>query len=234
MILGVNEIDACILLVEDDAPLAAMIAEYLSGHGFRVGIEPRGDTAVARILAEKPDLVILDLALPGEDGLTICRRLRPAFSQPILMLTARGDDTDEVVGLELGADDYLAKPVRPRVLLARVRALLRRPETASLGQDVITAGDVVVDPATRVARVGGVTLDLTNGEFDLLYLLASRAGEVLARRYLHERLLSTKYDEIDRAIDLRVSRLRQKLAGLRPDREHIKSVRGVGYLYVRG
>jgi two-component system response regulator RstA len=223
-----------ILIVEDDAPLAGMIAEYLGGHGFQVGIEGRGDTAVARILAEKPDLVILDLALPGQDGLSICRRLRPAFTRPILMLTARGEDTDEVVGLELGADDYLAKPVRPRVLLARLRALLRRPEAAATGQDLIRVGEVVVDPATRAAHLGGVALELTNGEFDLLYLLASRAGEVVARRYLHERLLSTKYDEIDRAIDLRVSRLRQKLAQLRPDSEHIKSVRGVGYLYVRG
>lgn len=234
MMVSVNQTEDRLLIVEDDAPLAGMIAQYLGGHGFKVDIEPRGDTAVARILAEQPDLVILDLALPGEDGLTICRRLRPAFARPILMLTARGNDTDEVVGLELGADDYLAKPVRPRVLLARVRALLRRPEAAAIGQELIAAGDVVVDPATRAARVGGVALDLTNGEFELLYLLASRAGEVLARRYLHERLISTKYDELDRAIDLRVSRLRQKLAQVRPDTEHIKSVRGVGYLYIRG
>jgi len=233
MIVSVNETDAYILIVEDDAPLAGMIAEYLGGHGFMARIEPRGDTAVARIRAEQPDLVILDLALPGEDGLSVCRRLRPAFTRPILMLTARGDDTDEVVGLELGADDYLAKPVRPRVLLARVRALLRRPETAASGQSELLVGPLAVDPTTRTARLGTGTLELTSGEFDLLYLLASRSGEVLARRYIHERLFLTKYDELDRAIDLRVSRLRQKLEQASPGTEHIRSVRGIGYLYIR-
>lgn len=225
------------LLIDDDVRLASLLKEYLGKGDIDLQHVEDGERGLAALRRAAVDVVLLDLMLPGLDGLEVCRRIRATpelANTAVLMLTAKGDDVDRIVGLELGADDYLAKPVRPRVLLARVRALLRRPETASLGQDVITAGDVVVDPATRVARVGGVTLDLTNGEFDLLYLLASRAGEVLARRYLHERLLSTKYDEIDRAIDLRVSRLRQKLAGLRPDREHIKSVRGVGYLYVRG
>lgn len=227
-----------ILIVEDDAPLADMLADYLRGHGFDAQHEPRGDAAPSRILAEQPDLVILDLALPGLDGLAVCREVRPRYPRPILMLTARGDDVDEVVGLELGADDYLAKPVKPRVLLARVRALLRRPaaesESASASDARLRVGELVIDAAARTAAIGSVALDLTSGEFELLWLLASDAGQVLDRRRLYDRVRGVAYDELDRSIDLRVSRLRQKIADAGGRRDAIKTIRGVGYLYVKG
>lgn len=233
MILGVNEIDACILLVEDDAPLAAMIAEYLSGHGFRVGIEPRGDTAVARILAEKPDLVILDLALPGEDGLTICRRLRPAFSQPILMLTARGDDTDEVVGLELGADDYLPKPFNPRELLARIRAVLRRGAATGSSRPRFRSGGLEIDFDARSASLDGKPVVLTSYEYQLLVTLAKAAGRVLSREQLLDDLKGEEYESFDRSIDVHISKLRSKLEPNPREPRYIKTVRGVGYCLSR-
>jgi DNA-binding response OmpR family regulator len=218
-----------ILIVEDDLGLAELVGEYLTQHGFAVESEARGDTAVDRIVAGRPDLVVLDLMLPGLDGLTVCRRVRPAYRGPILMLTARGEETDEVVGLELGADDYLAKPVRPRVLLARVRALLRRQAPA----DAIEVGGLRVDPGRREASFHGQPVELTSGELDLLILLAAHAGQVVDRATLYKQLRGVDADEFDRSIDLRVSRLRQKLAAIAPTAQTIKTVRGVGYLYVR-
>lgn len=225
-----------LLVVEDDALLATMIADYLRPHDLDVAIEARGDRAVARVLEERPDLLILDLTLPGEDGLSVCRRVRPGYDGPILMLTARGEAADEVMGLDVGADDYLVKPVRPRVLLARVRALLRRPSAgvAAVSLERVTVGDLFVDPVAREARMGACRLDLTSGELDLLWLLASNAGTPLTRRAIHARLIGGDYDRFDRAIDLRVSRLRHKLDSASGTGAHIQSIRGVGYLYTRG
>ena len=221
-----------ILIVEDDPSLAALITDYLQRHGFEVGTEGRGDRALDRILREQPAVVVLDLTLPGEDGLSICRRARTAYAGPILMLTARGDDLSEVMGLDAGADDYLAKPVRPRVLLARVQALLRRGGGArAAGEPRLQVGHLVIDRSTREVRVRGVALCLTSGEFDLLWLLAGNAGKVLSREAILERLRGVGYDGIDRSVDLRVSRLRQKLGEVLGPGEIIKSVRGVGYLY---
>jgi two-component system response regulator RstA len=222
-----------VLIVEDDAPLAGMLAEYLGGHGFDAQIEPRGDAATPRIIEEQPDLVILDLGLPGKDGLAVCRSVRPRYAKPILMLTARGDATDEVVGLEIGADDYLAKPVKPRVLLARVRALLRRLAVVEPGER-LRVGELAIDAAARTAAIGETVLDLTSGEFELLWLLASHAGQVMDRQRLYDRVRGVEYDELDRSIDLRVSRLRQKITDAGGGRNAIKTVRGVGYLYVKG
>ena len=228
-----------ILLVEDDVRLAQLVKEYLeASDALSVSIEGRGDRAVERIVAEQPDLVILDVMLPGMDGLTVCKRVRERFSGPILMLTALGDEVDEVVGLELGADDYVAKPASPRKVLARVRSLLRRvPAKAvesSTGPDsVIEVGDLVVDPGRRTATLAGRELDLTTAEFDLLWLLARHVGETLEREAIYRELRGIEWDGLDRSIDLRVLRLRKKLGDDAAHPRFIKSVRGVGYLLAR-
>ncbi len=217
-----------VLLVEDDQKLAALVCEFLQANGFRVDLEPRGDRAPARILHERPDLVILDLMLPGLDGLSVCRRVRPRFGGAILMLTARVEETDEILGLELGADDYLAKPVHPRRLLARVNTLLRRLDRSA--RSTLQVGRLFVDAASRRAEMDGEPITLTTAEFDLLWLLASNAGEIVSRDRIYRELRGIEYDGLDRSMDLRVARLRKKLGddGKRP--RLIKSVRGTGYL----
>ncbi|WP_028304179.1 winged helix-turn-helix domain-containing protein [Oceanospirillum maris] len=238
-----------ILIVEDDERLATLTREYLEGNGFEVDVEGNGfevdvegdgNRAVDRILNEKPDLVILDVMLPGEDGLGVCRRVRPEFSGPILMLTARTDDMDQVVGLEMGADDYISKPVRPRVLLARVRALLRRvinagdnTELQSSDDSRLQFGNLVVDNAMREAWLAAESIDLTSAEFDLLWLLASNAGRVLTREEIFTALRGIEYDGQDRSIDVRVSRIRPKVGDDPMHPRRIKTVRSKGYLFVK-
>ena len=220
-----------ILIVEDDAPLAAMIAGFLGQHGFDVAIEGRGDRAVARILDSSPSLVVLDVMLPGKDGFAVCREVRRAYLGPILMLTARGDDADEVLGLEIGADDYLAKPVRPPVLLARLRTLLRRPSAArARSTDPLTVGDLSIDPSAREVYARGALVALTSGELDLLHFFALHANEILSREVIYRELRGATHDESDRAVDLMVSRLRHKLSAAFGNRDVIKTVRGVGYV----
>lgn len=234
-----------ILLVEDDTRLSALIQEYLQQHTMSVSIEHRGDIACKRIVSENPDLVVLDLMLPGLDGLEICKAVRPSYCGPILMLTARDEDIDQVVGLEIGADDYVTKPVQPRVLLARIRALLRRfpqhpPNNTSPGnasnysgkQDIIF-GQFRISTTVREAWLDNVALELTTNEFELLWLLASRAGEILTRDMILDRLRGIGYDGQDRSVDIRISRLRKKLGDdtTRPFR--IKTIRGQGYLFVK-
>lgn len=225
-----------ILIVEDDERLASLTREYLENNGLTVSVEHDGAKAVDRILEENPDLVVLDLMLPGEDGVSICRRVRADFQNPILMLTARTDDLDEVLGLEMGADDYVAKPVRPRVLLARIRALLRR--SAPVQEDVgdkgrLEFGDLVVDAAMREAWLKGTNIELTSAEFDLLWLLSSNAGRVLSREEIFEKLRGIEYDGQDRSIDVRVSRIRPKIGDDPMHPRMIKTVRSKGYLFVR-
>ncbi|WP_445003890.1 winged helix-turn-helix domain-containing protein [Halomonas mongoliensis] len=223
-----------VLIIEDDERLADLTRDYLEANGFRVTLEPDGARGVDQILALRPDLVILDLMLPGEDGLSICRRVRGDYPGPILMLTARTDDMDQVLGLEMGADDYVPKPVQPRVLLARMRALLRRAESAE-GSDEprLSFGNLEIDSATREAWLEGERIDLTSAEFDLLWLLASNAGRVLTREEIFAQLRGIKYDGQDRSIDVRVSRIRPKI-GDDPNQPHrIKTVRSKGYLFVR-
>jgi DNA-binding response OmpR family regulator len=226
-----------LFLVEDDRRLAALIGEYLRGQGFRVSHEIRGDRAVARILREPPDLVILDLMLPGLDGHGVCREIRGQYLGPVMMLTARDEDLDQVLGLELGADDYVVKPVQPRVLLARIRALLRRFGPSPQGEmpeprDELRFNRLRLSYATREARLDGEPVELTDNELELLWLLASRAGEVLSRELILNRLRGIGYDGLDRSVDIAVSRLRRKLEPnpARPGR--IKTVRGRGYLFV--
>ncbi|MBN1337150.1 MAG: winged helix-turn-helix domain-containing protein [Deltaproteobacteria bacterium] len=231
-----------ILLVEDDLRLARLMQEYLQASDeLDVRVETRGDRAVDRILDELPDLVILDLMLPGLDGLSVCKQVRERYPGPILMLSALGDEVDEVVGLELGADDYVAKPASPRLVLARVRTLLRRinPESQSPGraptssETAVELGDLVVDPGRRAALLNGEELDLTTAEFDLLWLLARHAGEPLDREAIYRELKGTDWDGLDRSIDLRILRLRKKLGDDARNPRRIKSVRGVGYLLAR-
>ena len=242
-----------ILLVEDDKRLSDLITEYLEKQGLKVATEYRGDTAVQRIIQEQPDLVILDLMLPGLDGLEVCRQVRSSYASPILMLTARDEDIDQVVGLEIGADDYVVKPVQPRVLLARVRALLRRNQTAQMAasQTLISQsvggvivpqsatapeirmqfGQLEVDPASREVHLNKQLIDLTTQEFDLLHLLAKNVGVVLSRDTIFEAMSGIEYDGLDRSVDIRISRLR-KLLEINPGKPSgIKTVRGQGYLF---
>lgn len=226
---------ARILLVEDDERLAGLTAEYLSRNDFDVAVEGRGDTAEQRIIAEQPDLVILDIMLPGKDGFEVCRAVRPSYRGVILMLTARDEDFDQILGLEMGADDYIAKPVQPRVLLARIKALLRRMpgggEAAPASAEEKVFGQFRISQATRTASLAGQPIDLTTAEFDLLWLLASHAGNVLSRDDLLQELRGIGFDGLDRSIDARISRLRKKLNDDPDNPTRIKTVRGKGYLF---
>ena len=226
-----------ILLVEDDERLAKLTAEYLRKNEFEVTIEGRGDTAEARILKEDPDLVILDVMLPGKDGFEVCRAVRQQYKGVILMLTARDEDLDQILGLELGADDYIAKPVQPRLLLARIKALLRRaPGSGESGPsadetDELEFGNFRISQATRNAHLGEDIIDLTTAEFDLLWLLARHAGNILSRDDLLQQLRGIGFDGLDRSIDARISRLRRKLGDDPENPTRIKTVRGKGYLF---
>lgn len=223
-----------VLIIEDDVRLAELTRDYLEANGFQVTVEAEGSRGVEQIQTLQPDLVILDLMLPGEDGLSICRRARPDYSGPILMLTARTDDMDQVLGLEMGADDYVPKPVQPRVLLARMRALLRRADGPSPDGEIrLRFENLEIDNATREAWLSGERIDLTSAEFDLLWLLARNAGRVLTREEIFNDLRGIKYDGQDRSIDVRVSRIRPKI-GDDPNQPHrIKTVRSKGYLFVK-
>jgi len=223
-----------ILLVEDDRRLADLTAEYFRQNGLSVVVESRGDKALARFAAEKPRVVLLDLMLPGLDGLTICRELRDIFDGPILIFTARDSDIDQVIGLEAGADDYVAKPVDPMVLLARTRALLRRVES---GDKAVSSSDIVLGQLRVSQSAQEVWLDdnkvqLTTHEFELLLLLARHAGTVLSRDDIFHNLRGIEYDGLDRSIDGRISKLRKKLKDCANEPARIKTVWGKGYLLV--
>lgn len=220
-----------ILLVEDDERLGRLIAHYLAEHGFRPALERDGARAADTILTTHPELVLLDITLPGRSGFDVCRAVRPHYGGLICMLTAHDEDVDQILGLELGADDYVAKPVEPRVLLARLRALLRRrtqqPEKA------LVFDTLRIDLGAREAQLAGVRIDLTTAEFDLLALLASHAGEVVGRDMLLRELRGIDFDGLDRSIDARVSRLRRKLGDNGAEPHRIKTVRNRGYLFGR-
>jgi len=223
-----------VLLVEDDELFASLLGRFLEKNGFAVACEQRGDAAVARILAERPDAVILDGNLPGKDGFDICREVRPAYGGPIVMLTGRSEDMDQVLGLELGADDYVSKPAEPRVVLARLRACLRRgAQTVLQGGEpsAIRFGKFEISSVDRSVRLAGRELSFTTAEFDLLWLLAGRAGRVLARDDIFASLRGIEHDGLDRSIDMRISRLRKSLGDDAELPRRIKTVRGKGYLF---
>ncbi|MBD3369376.1 response regulator [Candidatus Fermentibacteria bacterium] len=218
-----------VLIVEDDTELAELLSEYLSSHALEVSVLHRGAATAELVRNNPPDLVVLDLMLPDVDGLDVCRELREFWQGPILMLTAMKEDADIVAGLETGADDYVGKPVSPRVLLARIRALLRRRQ-ASPEAEGISIGPLRVSPPSREAYYGQTKLDLTSTEYDLLELLASRAGRVQERRNLVEELRGIDFTSIDRSVDVIVSRIRRKLRQAGGNSNLIRTVRGVGYM----
>jgi len=224
-----------VLIIEDDVELARLTAEYLAKRNIQVTVEHHGDQALARIAREQPHLIVLDVMLPGMDGFDICRALRTQGSDlPIIMLTARDEDIDQVLGLEMGADDYLAKPVQPRVLLAHIKAILRRSTTQdkiAANADALQFGQLRISKPSREVKIGNDQVDLTTAEFDLLWLLACNAGRVLPRNEILKSLRGLDYDGIDRSIDSRVSRLRRKLGDDAIGSAHIKTVRPHGYLF---
>jgi two-component system OmpR family response regulator/two-component system response regulator RstA len=222
-----------ILLVEDDLRLAELVSRYLESNGFSVAIASRGDEVIGTVEREPPDLIILDLGLPGEDGFTICRQLRHMYTHPILILTARDSDIDHVLGLELGADDYVVKPVEPRVLLARIGALLRRSRGA-LGpqRKLLQFGKLTINAASRAVYLDGQSIPLSGNEFDLLLYLASHPGKIQSREILFKDLFKREYDGMDRMLDIRISRLRRKLGDEAETAERIKTIWGQGYLFV--
>jgi len=224
-----------ILLVEDDVRLADLTARYLQQQGLTVAVESHGDRAITRFRQERPRMVLLDWMLPGKDGLTICRELRQFFRGPILIFTAKDSDIDQVTGLESGADDFVSKPVEPMVLLARIRALLRRLEISQGASEVaadIELGGLRISETSHRVWLNGREILLTTQEFELLLVLARRAGTILSREALFKSIRGVDYNGLDRSIDGRISKLRKKLDdnALAPTR--IKTVWGKGYLFV--
>lgn len=226
---------ASILLVEDDESLSEWIQQYLQGHDFHLRHLARGDQVVAEVQQQKPDLIILDVMLPGKNGFDLCRELRTFFHGPILMLTALNDETDEVLGLELGANDYVNKPVRPRVLLARVKALLRREPLEQVEEQQVDGqlcfGQLKMVRDAKAVFYRDQPVPLTANEFDVLWLLANHAGQVVNRDQLVSELRGFEYDGLDRSIDIRISRLRKKLADNAEQPSRIKTVWARGYLF---
>ena len=218
-----------ILVIDDDVELCGLLREFLQREGFQVDVAHDGKVGLEKVSKDAPDLIVLDVMLPGMDGFEILRRLRQQGRIPVLMLTARGEDVDRIVGLELGADDYLAKPFNPRELAARIRAILRRMEPRSADARVEVNG-VTLDPGSREVVQDGRHIDLTTVEFDILEHLMRSAGRVLSRDALMEALYNRKATAFDRSMDMHISHLRRKLEG---ERTLIKTVRGVGYQFCR-
>lgn len=222
-----------ILLAEDDERLAVLVSRFLKQNDFDVVVESMGHNVLRQLRELNPDALILDLGLPGKDGLEICQEARTFYERPILILTARDSDTDQVLGLEYGADDYVTKPAEPRVLVARVKALLRRAN-ADKPQDQprLQYGELMIDAAAREIRHKSEHVPLTSHEFDLLLVFAEKAGEVLSREYLFNKIYGRPYDGLDRTIDVRISQLRKKFDDNLENPEKIKTIWGRGYLFV--
>jgi len=224
-----------ILVIDDDVELCSLVGEYLEPEGFKVEFIYDGERGLERALSGDHLLVILDVMLPGMNGLEVLRRLRNSSRMPVLLLTARGEDVDRIVGLEIGADDYLPKPFNPRELVARIRAILRRTQEEKTDErrvpEMIRVGDVELDPATRTVRQKGKPVELTSVEFNLLQVLLREAGRVVTREFLVDAVLSRKFSPFDRSIDMHVSKIRKKLGDADGGADHIKTVRGVGYIF---
>jgi DNA-binding response OmpR family regulator len=231
-----------LLMIEDDARLADMVAQYLEQNGFTVNHAGDGLSGLgllsSPLAGPPPDLVILDLMLPDIDGLEVCRRIRalptPAAQVPILMLTAKGDAMDRIIGLEMGADDYLPKPFEPRELLARIRAILRRKgDSAAPNTKALHFGSLEIDRDARTVAVSGTPCELTSYQFDLLVALAERAGRVLSRDQIMEAVRGRELDAFDRSIDVHMGRIRAAIEADPKDPKRILTVRGVGYVFAR-
>jgi DNA-binding response OmpR family regulator len=218
-----------ILLIDDDVALCSMLTEYLGKNGFRVTSVHRGDSGLKTAQQGAWPLILLDVMLPGMDGFEVLRRIRAESGVKVLLLTARGEDVDRIIGLEIGADDYLPKPFNPRELLARMRAILRRNAAPVATESaVLRVQDLELDPAARRVLQGGKRIELTDVEFGLLEALMRSPGKVVSRDELSEKVLGRKFDPFDRSLDMHVSRLRRKLA----QEEQVKTVRGMGYQLV--
>jgi two-component system response regulator CpxR len=224
-----------VLIVDDDSELGELLGEYLWNEGLSLEFAQDGNTGLKQALSGHYSLVILDVMLPGLNGFEVLRQLRAQSHVPVLMLTARGDDIDRIVGLEIGADDYLPKPFNPRELVARVHAILRRThdgaESEPPNSDILVVGDVELDSRARVVRRDGELIDMTTAEFDLLRVLLHGAGQVVPREQLFQDVLGREFAVFDRSIDNHVSSLRRKLGARVKGVERIKSVRNVGYQY---
>ncbi|HET7208966.1 MAG TPA: response regulator transcription factor [Terriglobales bacterium] len=227
-----------ILVIDDDVELCSLVAEYLDSEGFQVEAVHDGERGLEHALQDEFALIVLDVMLPGINGFEVLRRIRSTSRIPVLLLTARGEEVDRIIGLEIGADDYLPKPFNPRELVARIRAVLRRTQagkSAAAGQlpEIIRVADVELDPATRTVRQAGKVVDLTSVEFSLLEALLREAGRVVTRERLAASVLSRKFSPFDRSIDMHVSKLRRKLGDSEGGQEHIKTVRGAGYIFAQ-
>ncbi|MBW7922542.1 MAG: response regulator transcription factor [Rubellimicrobium sp.] len=221
-----------LLIIDDDTRLSAMLRDYLSDAGYAVRTAATGQAGLQQLARDGADALILDVMLPDIDGFEVLRRLRATSDVPVLMLTARGDETDRIVGLEIGADDYLPKPFSPRELLARIRAILRR-RAAPVAADVLRFGRLEIDPGAREARLDGQSCDITGHQFDILLALAQGAGRILSREQLIDRVRGSGGDAFDRSVDVHVSRIR---AAIEDDPRHprrILTVRGAGYVFAR-
>lgn len=221
-----------LLIIDDDTRLSAMLNDYLSANGYRVRSAPSAAAGLADLSRSPAEAVILDVMLPDLDGFEVLKRIRAGSDVPVLMLTARGDETDRIVGLEIGADDYLPKPFSPRELLARLRAILRR-HGASPVAGILRFGRLEIDPGSRSARLDGQVCDMTGHQFDILLALAESAGRILTREQLLDRVKGIEADAFDRSVDVHVSRIR---AAIEDDPRHprrIVTVRGAGYVFAR-
>lgn len=224
-----------LVLVEDDKRLSQLMADYLREHQFQVQTFSDDQGVLAHIRRHPPAAVILDVMLPGKDGFAICRELRAQYSGPILFLTARNDNFDQVLGLELGADDYIVKPIEPRVLLARLNALLRRTQaslTTRPDQAQLQFGQLKIDKLARTVQLHQQAIELTSHEFDLLWLLANNASDVVTRDTIYDTIIGREYDGLDRSADVRISRLRKKLNDNQKNPYRIKTIWGKGFYFV--
>jgi two-component system, OmpR family, response regulator CpxR len=224
-----------ILVIDDDVELCALVGEYLEPEGFQIEAVYDGNRGLERALSGNYRLIVLDVMLPGINGFDVLRKIRNTSKIPVLLLTARGEDVDRIVGLEIGADDYLPKPFNPRELVARIRAILRRTQMGEKAipqvPEPLHVGDIDLDPATRTVLQHGKPVDLTSVEFNLLHVLLREAGRVVTREQLVDEVLSRKFSPFDRSIDMHVSKVRKKLGDTEGATDHIKTVRGVGYIF---
>ena len=220
-----------ILIIDDDTELTELLTQYLEPEGFNVSSVHDGENGVKKALNQPFDAIILDVMLPKLNGFEVLKAIREHLDTPVLMLTARGDDIDRIVGLEIGADDYLPKPCNPRELVARLRAILRRTQKTPIHKPILEQHNIVVDCAKRIVTLAGNELDLTNTEFNIIKMLIKSPGQAFSKEELTEYALGRKYTAYDRSIDVHISNLRNKLGGNTTDEGLIKTVRGFGYMF---
>jgi DNA-binding response OmpR family regulator len=222
-----------LLIVDDDVELCDLLAEYLSTEGFHVEVVHNGEEAVKHLLSGSVDLMILDVMMPKMNGFETLREVRKNHQTPVLMLTARGDDIDRIIGLEMGADDYMSKPCNPRELVARIRAILRRSQnTSAVNDQPLRVGDIELFPGERKVICRDQLIDLTGTEFNVLAELLKNAGQVVSKKQLTENVLGRKLTQYDRSMDMHISNIRKKIGNYPDQTTRIKSIRGMGYIYV--